>query len=116
MGDGADADGGVQSFSEFSLSDLKSTTNNFKSEFIVSNFGNVGSRRDDQNWCCFAAKEIVGDDRRKLRRRIAFRFSGAVSRRKRSSEMIGESFDDDDVSPFNSHEVHVFAVDDSLVD
>ncbi|KAI7995670.1 hypothetical protein LOK49_LG11G01181 [Camellia lanceoleosa] len=74
--------------------------------------------RDDQNWCCFAAEEIVGDDRRKLRqrRRIAFRFSGAVSRRKRSSEMIGESFDDDDVSPSNSHEVHVLTADDSLVD
>ncbi|THG18304.1 hypothetical protein TEA_021605 [Camellia sinensis var. sinensis] len=73
--------------------------------------------RDDQNWCGFAAEEIVGDDQRKLRRRrIAFRFSGAVSQRKRSLEMIRESFDDDDVSPSNSHEVHVLAVDDSLVD
>ncbi|CAL5398861.1 unnamed protein product [Camellia sinensis] len=41
--------------------------------------------------------------------------TGAVSRRKRSSDMIGESFDDD-VSPSDSHEVHVLAVDDSLVD
>ncbi|KAL7261035.1 hypothetical protein ACSBR1_006649 [Camellia fascicularis] len=32
--------------------------------------------------------------------------TSAVSRRKRSSEMIGESFDDD-VSPSDSHEVHV---------
>ncbi|THG14618.1 hypothetical protein TEA_016402 [Camellia sinensis var. sinensis] len=40
--------------------------------------------------------------------------TGAVSRRKRSSDMIGESFDD--VSPSDSHEVHVLAVDDSLVD
>ncbi|KAI8001930.1 Pectinesterase 1 [Camellia lanceoleosa] len=42
--------------------------------------------------------------------------TGAVSRRKRSSEMIGESFDDNDILPSNSHEVQVLAVDDSLVD
>ncbi|THG15566.1 hypothetical protein TEA_029673 [Camellia sinensis var. sinensis] len=41
--------------------------------------------------------------------------TGAVSRRKRSSKMIGESFDNDDVSSSNSHEVHVLAVDDSLI-
>ncbi|CAL5349755.1 unnamed protein product [Camellia sinensis] len=41
--------------------------------------------------------------------------TGAVSRRKRSLEMIGESFDDD-VSPSDSCEVHVLVVDDSLVD
>ncbi|XP_028106709.1 putrescine hydroxycinnamoyltransferase 1-like [Camellia sinensis] len=39
-----------------------------------------------------------------------------VSQWKRSSEMIRESFDDVDVSPSNSHEVHVLAVDDSLID
>lgn len=33
------ADGGVPAFSEFSLSDLKTATNNFSSEFIVSESG-----------------------------------------------------------------------------
>lgn len=33
------ADGGVPAFSEFSLSDLKASTNNFSSEFIVSESG-----------------------------------------------------------------------------
>lgn len=32
-------DGGVPAFSEFSLSDLKAATNNFSSEFIVSESG-----------------------------------------------------------------------------
>ncbi|GMP81824.1 hypothetical protein CsSME_00036404 [Camellia sinensis var. sinensis] len=37
VGDGAG--GGVPTFSEFSFSDLKSATNNFSSEFIVSESG-----------------------------------------------------------------------------
>ena len=39
VGDGGEGAGGVPAFSEFSLADLKAATNNFSSDFIVSESG-----------------------------------------------------------------------------
>lgn len=62
-GDDADACGDTSAFSEFSLADLKSATNNFSREFIVSESGekgqNVVYRGRLQNWGSIVVKKFT---------------------------------------------------------